>query len=642
LNQLIAGTLALATFAIVVLASELIGRFLTKLKLPMISGFLLVGILVGPYVLHVISSEVVERVSFLNSVSLGVIAFAAGSELHLTELRSRIKSISYVTISNSVIIPLIGTIATLYLADLIPFMQPLTPTGRLAVALLIGAILVARSPSSAIAVVNEVRARGPFTQTVLGVTMLSDVVIIVLFAIAASTAHALLNSRGLQLGFVFLLAVELLLSLAVGYALGKLLHLILSLRIHNGIKASLVVLVGYLIFFLSTLVRQTTHQYLPFELAIEPLLICMIGGFVVTNYSAYRAEFLQILHDVGPPIYVIFFTLTGVGLRLDLFVDVWAIALLLFVIRLVAIFIASYTGGTLAGDPAQHNLLSWMGYVTQAGVALGLSMEVGAEFSGWGEAFATMMISSIVVSQLVGPPLFKWVIQRVGEAHMRGPSHEFDGKRDAIIFGLEGQSLALARLLTTSGWKVKIASRQLSQDDLPASGDVTVHHISALTVEAMQELDLEHADVVVGMLSNDENFRLCEIAFEHFGISRLVVRLTEHEESDRFAQLGAIVFEPTTAMIRLLDHFVRVPAATSLLLEQNADQRVADIQISNPNLDGLTIRDLRLPLDVLILSVRRNGSSILSHGYTQLERGDWVSMVGSPEGLEQVALHLEA
>jgi Trk K+ transport system NAD-binding subunit len=283
-----------------------------------------------------------------------------------------------------------------------------------------------------------------------------------------------------------------------------------------------------------------------------------------------------------------------------------------------------------------------MGYVTQAGVALGLSMEVGAEFSGWGEAFATMMISSIVVSQLVGPPLFKWVIQHVGEAHMRGPGHEFDGKHDAIIFGLEGQSLALARLLTSNGWQVKIASLQLNQEEIPTHADVSVHHISALTVEAMQELELEHADVVVGMLSNDENFRLCEIAFEHFGISRLVVRLTEHEPSDRFAQLGAIVFEPTTAIVSLLDHFVRVPAATSLLLDRNAEQRVAEIQISNPNLHGLTIRDLRLPLDVLILSVRRNGSSILSHGYTQLEQGDSVSVVGSPEGLEQVTLQLEA
>jgi Trk K+ transport system NAD-binding subunit len=247
-----------------------------------------------------------------------------------------------------------------------------------------------------------------------------------------------------------------------------------------------------------------------------------------------------------------------------------------------------------------------------------------------------------VVSQFIGPLLFKWVIQRVGEAHTRGSSHEFDGKRDAIIFGLEGQSLALARLLTNNGWHVKIASLQLSQHEMPTSTDIMVHHISALTLEAMQGLDLEHADVVVGMLSNDENHRLCEIAFEHFGISRLVVRLTDREESERFAQLGAIVFDPMTAIVSLLDHFVRVPAATSLLLDQNTNQRVADLQISNPNVHGLAIRYLRLPLDVLILSVHRNGITILSHGYTQLELGDWVTVVGSPEGLEQVTLQLEA
>jgi Kef-type K+ transport system membrane component KefB len=89
-------------------------------------------------------------------------------------------------------------------------------------------------------------------------------------------------------------------------------------------------------------------------------LICLIGSFVVTNDSPYRTHFLQILHDVGPPVYVVFFTLTGTELQVDVFVEVWVIALLLFVVRIVTIFIASYAGGFLAGDPAQHNRLSWM------------------------------------------------------------------------------------------------------------------------------------------------------------------------------------------------------------------------------------------------------------------------------------------
>ncbi len=640
-NQALSSLTILISFAIIVIASDRIGRLLAKIKLPMISGFLVVGILAGPYVLGLVPAGAVENLGFLDDISLAVIAFAAGSELHLQELRGRLKSITWVTLSNSIIIPIFGGFATFLLADLIPFMQPLSTTGRVAISILAGAILVARSPSSAIAVVNELRARGPFTQTVLGVTMLTDVVIIILFAIAASVAHALLNNQGLQFGFILILAGELLLSFAIGYGLGKLLHLVLALHVNNMIKASIIVFAGYIIFPLAALTRQMSHDYLPFGVALEPLLICLIGSFVVTNYSSYRSEFLQILHDVGPPIYVIFFTLTGAGLRLDIFMEVWAVALTLFLVRIVAIFISSYAGGWLANDPALHNRLSWMTYVTQAGVALGLAKEVGAEFPGWGEGFATMMISSIVVSQLVGPPLFKWAIQRVGEAHMRGPSHEFDGKRDAIIFGLEGQSVALARVLATNGWSTKVASLHVDNVEEINSTDVDIHPIPGLTVEALHQLDLEHADAVVAMLSNDENYQLCEMAYEHFGIKRLIVRQTEREESDRFAQFDAVVFEPTTALVSLLDHFVRVPTATALLLDREKDQRVADFQVCNPNLDGLAIRDLRLPLDVLIVSVHRNGTHVVSHGYTQLENEDWVTVVGTPEGLERVALQFE-
>jgi Trk K+ transport system NAD-binding subunit/Kef-type K+ transport system membrane component KefB len=642
LNQDFGIVVALISFTIIALASDRIGRLFAQIKLPMISGFLLVGILVGPFLLRLISSEAIRHLSFLEDISLGFIAFAAGSELHLSELRSRLKSISWVTAANSVIIPVVGSIATFWLADLIPFMQPLSTNGRVAISLLSGAILVARSPSSAIAIVNELRARGPFTRTILGVIMVSDVVIIVLFAIAVSTAHALINDSGLQLDFIFLLLAELLISFAIGYALGKLLHLLLALHINRVLKTGLILLAGYSIFLLATRVRQYSHASLPFEFAIEPLLICMIGGFVVTNYSPYRSEFLGTLHNVGPPIYVTFFTLTGAAVRLDIFMQVWTVALIIFGVRLLAIFASSYLGGRLAGDPAQHNWLSWMTYVTQAGVALGLAREVNAEFPEWGAAFATMMISTIVLSQLLGPPLFKWAIQRVGEAHLQAPGHEFDGVRDAIIFGLEGQSIALARQLHANEWNTKIATRQPSKVNDVAATDVEIQIIPGLTVEAMHQLNLEHADAVIAMLSNDENYQIAELVYEHFGTKRVVVRLDQLESSDRFAKIGAIVVEPATAMVGLLDHFVRAPTATLLLLDREPNQRIMDVEVTNPNVHGLSIRDLRLPLDVLIVSVTRNDVTLVSHGYTQIEIGDYVSVIGSRKGLEQVLLQLEA
>jgi hypothetical protein len=85
----------------------------------------------------------------------------------------------------------------------------------------------------------------------------------------------------------------------------------------------------------------------------------------------------------------------------------WPIALALFGARLLAIFVGSFGGGLVAGVPFQHNRLGWMTYITQAGVGLGLAKGVAVEFPEWGPAFATVIISVIVLSQLVGPAFFQ-------------------------------------------------------------------------------------------------------------------------------------------------------------------------------------------------------------------------------------------
>ncbi len=630
-------------FLVVALASKQIGDYFTRINFPLISGFLFAGILAGPFVLDLIHREALEKLRIVDEVSLAFIAFAAGSELYLKELRSRLKSITWVTLGNTLAIPLLGAIALYVVADFIPFMQNLSTPSRLAVAILAGAILVARSPSSAIAIVNELRARGTFTQTVLGVTMITDVVVIFLFAFSTSVADAILTQMGFNLGFIGLLLGELFLALILGYLFGKIGDLILSLSVHHLLKIGLTLLIGYGIFVLSAYVRELTHHLLNFELFLEPLLICMIASFVVTNYSKNRAEFLRILHDAGPPIYIAFFTLTGASLELDVLSETWSIALLLFGVRMAAVFVGSFGGGVVAGDPLRHNSLSWMTYITMAGVALGLAKEVVVEFPDWGDAFATMIIAVVVLSQLVGPPFFKWAIHHVGEAHPRAEPPEFDGRHDAIIFGLEGQSLALAQQLQTHGWAVRIAARRtdyLNQERVVAGMDIRT--FDDISLETIYALEGEKAEAIVTLLSDEENYQICELVYEHCGTKDMVVRLNNRANFDRFHELGALIVDPATAIVSLYDHLVRSPSAASLLLGMDDNQDIIDVEVRNPNLHGVALRDLRLPLDTLILAVYRGGRLLISHGYTQLKIGDRVTIVGSIESLDEVMLRLES
>jgi len=633
----------LLVFALITLASERIGFYLQRFNLPLISGFLLTGLIAGPYILDLIHADYTEKLLFLDDISLGVIAFAAGSEFYLSELRGRFRAILFITVGNIFVVPVLGAITIYFLADYIPFMQELPPESQLAAALVAGAILVARSPSSAIAIVNELRAKGPFTQTVLGVTMLTDVLVIILYAITLLVADALITNVGFNLVFVALLGAELIVSLLLGYLLGRLLQLFLGLHIPTLAKATLIMLAGYATFLFAAFVREYTHEHFPIEFFLEPLLICMVGSFVITNYSEYRLEFIKIIHDISPAIYVIFFTLTGASLSLDVLADTWQIAVAIFLVRMLGIFIGSYTGGLLAHETVKHRSLSWMTYVTMAGVALGLAKGAAIEFPEWGNAFATMIISVVVVSQLVGPPFFKYAINRVRESHTRGEPQGFDGIRDAIIFGLEDQSFALARLLAAHGWNVTIATRNADKwkDAIENDTAIKIQSIPDLSLASFEELNAQHADAIIALLSNDENYQVCEIAYEHFGIEQLVVRLTDHEAYDRFKELGAFVVEPSLATVNLLDLFVRSPITTSLLLELNKNQGVMELQIRNRHVRGLALRELRLPLDVLILSLRRGHSTLVSHGYTRLDLGDWVTVVGSPESLDKVKLQVE-
>ncbi len=241
-------TIVILSFGIVALASKEIGAFFARYKLPLISGFLFAGVLVGPYALNIIPKEALSKLRFIDKVALAHIAFAAGSELYMKELRSRVKSIAWVTTGLVLSTSIVGSLAFFLMTNYIPFTQGMSLTSRIAVSVLAGAILVARSPSSAIAIVNELRAKGPFTQTMLGVTIISDVAVIILFAFNSELAGALLTNLDFNFNFILFLLAELALSMFFGYLLGRVIDFILYKNIKGTIKGIVLLLLGYAVF----------------------------------------------------------------------------------------------------------------------------------------------------------------------------------------------------------------------------------------------------------------------------------------------------------------------------------------------------------------------------------------------------------
>lgn len=630
----------LVAFIWVMFASAYASKFFQRIKLPLITGFLVAGLICGPYVLAFLPMESITGLSFINDLSLAFIALAAGNELFLKEVRSQLKSIVWNVFGQLIITFVFSALAVFWLSDYIPFMREMPSLVKVAVVILVATIFVARSPSSAIAVINEMRAKGPFTQMSIGVTVIKDVLVILLFAICFSVARTFVSGKELDLTVLLLLLVELAAALGVGFVLFKAIQLAFIVKIPAFAKGLIVLAMGYGVFYFAHWTSEISKPLLENGFHFEPLLACIAASFLLTNYSRFRAEFQSFVEYFGLPVYAAFFTLTGASLSIDILVKVWGVALILFGVRLVSMILGSLAGASLAGDPPLFRKIGWMPFVTQAGVGLGLATQVALEFPEWGNEFASIIIAVIVLNQFIGPPLFKWSLIKVKEAHLPASSPEFDGTRDAFIFGADPQGWALARQLNAHNWNAEVVGvRGLFNPE--NFKEITHHQLKTLDIEALESINIRKGDAVVLLLSDEENLGLCNLIREKVGIKDIVVRLNDRANFEQFHELGALIVEPSTATLSLLDQFVRSPVAASLLLGSEGSQQTMDIEVTDEEMHGLLIRDLRFPSDTIILSVKRNDEIIISHGYTRLRIGDIVSVVGSNESLEQIRLRFE-
>jgi Trk K+ transport system NAD-binding subunit len=294
----------------------------------------------------------------------------------------------------------------------------------------------------------------------------------------------------------------------------------------------------------------------------------------------------------------------------------------------------------LAGDPAAHNRISWMAYITQAGVGLGLAKEVAGAFPDWGAAFAAMMISIIVLNQLIGPALFKAAINLAHEAHPGAKKSDAGATHSALIFGADGQALALARQLRLHDWEVRVARQHSGETKLVEGSDIPVYPVPDYSLASLREIGAGGVGAIVSMLSDEDNYAICETAFEHFGDANLVVQLNNRANHANFRELGAFVVTPSTAIVSLLDHYVRSPSAVSLLLGMESGHDIIDMEVRNPGLRWVPLRELRFPRDILILSFTRDGRVMKVSGHTQFQEGDLITVSGSLDSLEEVALRL--
>ncbi len=386
---------------------------LKKTGLPMISGYIFAGIVAGPFVTGFLTKEMVLQFRLIDDLALSFIALTAGGELHLSSLETRGRAIMLnILMLTLIVFGLVFLFVNIF-SGYFGFTRNLPGTHVAALAILLGVVAVARSPSSAIAIISECKASGTFTETVLGVTVAMDILVIIFFTLALTVARVIMAGTGMEFTALAALSLEIAGSIFLGFIIGKCISSYIEKAGHD------------LSLFLLCLAFATTKASLwldgfmderfDFHLHLEPLLICMSAGFTVQNFGKHGAFFMESLERTALPIYVLFFCLAGAGLNLDALYLCWPLALSLALVRVAGIFCATWLAGTIIRDKPSHKNNAWLAYLTQAGVAIGLAQLAQRQFPEIGVQLTTIVLAVITINQVVGPITFKIALGRVGE-----------------------------------------------------------------------------------------------------------------------------------------------------------------------------------------------------------------------------------
>jgi Kef-type K+ transport system membrane component KefB len=395
---------ARATLALgfLLLAAHVGGEVARRARLPRLTGYLLVGFAFGPAWLDLVRREEVDALRFIEDAAVALIALAAGTELTLDTLRRGRVALARLA-TGATVFPFLAV--TLVLLSVSPWF-PLTrhqPVGDAVVVMLVlGVLAAASSPVVTMAMMSELDARGPVARALLGITVVKDVAVVILFTLVLVLGQALASAGALNVAVAGTAILQLVGSAAAGTVLGFALGRYLSLVRRD----SSVFLVATA--FVAAEVARLTH--------LETLIIALAAGFYLENFAPVEGERLcRELKRGSLPVYVAFFALTGAGLRIGVLADLWPWILLLIGLRLVGLRYGLLWAGR---HPSVTPVLArdgWLGLISQAGMALGLAQLARRAFPEWGVSLETLIVAMIGVHEVTGPICFRTALVRAGE-----------------------------------------------------------------------------------------------------------------------------------------------------------------------------------------------------------------------------------
>lgn len=393
----------------ILFAGFLCTRITKKLHFPNVSGYIISGVLIGPYVLHLIPDEISANMDFITDIALAFIAFGVGKYFRLDTLKKNGGQVLIITICEALMAGFLITLSMVYIFHL-----------SWSFSLLLGAIGCATAPASTIMTIRQYHAKGPFVDMILQVTALDDAVALLAFSACTAVVEAMAARSVMDIHVVVMPIVYNLLSLLSACVLAYVLHRIISAKRSSDHKLVLAVAIILLLTGVCS------------ALDISPLLSCMVLGAVYINLSGNKDLFRQI-NSFTPPITLMFFVLSGMRLNVPALLSAGIIGVVYFFVRIIGKAIGAYGGAKIAhaSQPIQKYLE--LALIPQAGVSIGLAV-LGQRLlpASEGAMLSMIILSSAVLYEMIGPACAKLALKLAGAipAQVPLPSIEDENKEN--------------------------------------------------------------------------------------------------------------------------------------------------------------------------------------------------------------------
>ncbi len=378
--------------ALILFSGLIFGRIVKLARLPNVTGYLVAGLLIGPYILKLVPINLVKNLELVSEMALAFIAFSIGAEFKLSYLKR-------VGMTPVVIAIFEGLVASAFVTAIL-----VIAGFDVRISILLGAIASATAPAATVMVIKQYRAKGPVTEMLLSVVALDDAVAIIAFGFAVSIVDVIQHpgEKAVILSVIWPL-VEIMGSILLGFVLGALFTV--PLRFFRKDSNRIIITTGF-VFLGSALATM---------LGLSPLLLCMAMSAMLVNISEAGESILALTDGITPPIFLMFFVISGMEMDVTILPKIGLIGILYVIFRVAGKIAGAYIGAVLMKAPGSVKKYLGFALIPQAGVAIGLSLIASSMLPELGRTIRAVVLCATFIYELTGPAVTKISLERAGE-----------------------------------------------------------------------------------------------------------------------------------------------------------------------------------------------------------------------------------